>query len=60
MNPYEVTVGNLSARSLAWLRGILRLYKKPLLILVAASATLAIGAGAGDAPAARPAQVASR
>lgn len=51
MNPYEANFGNLSSRSLVWLRGMLRLYRKPLLVLIAASATLAIGAGAGDAPA---------
>ncbi len=50
MNPYDVTLANVTARSFAWLRGVTHLYRKPLFVLVAASVTLAVGVGAAKAP----------
>jgi hypothetical protein len=51
MNPYEATFGNVMARVGAWVRGCLHRYRKPLLLMVAATATLAVGVSAGSPPA---------
>ncbi len=40
----------MATRTSAWVRGLLRIYRKPLLIILAATATLAVGVGAADAP----------
>lgn len=50
MNPYEATFPNVMARVAAWLRGLARRYRRPLLLTVAATATLAVGLGAARAP----------
>lgn len=50
MNPYEANFSNMATRTSAWVRGLLRIYRKPLLIILAATATLAVGVGAADAP----------
>ena len=57
MNPYEATLPNVMARVRAWVRGLLRLYRKPLLLIGAATATLAIGVSATQAPAMPPAAI---
>ena len=51
MNHYEATLPNIVARIGAWVRGLLRRYRKPLLVIGAASATVAISMGATQAPA---------
>ncbi len=51
MNPYEANLTNVSARILAWVRGMARQYRRPLLALIAASVTLAVGVNAGPSPA---------
>jgi hypothetical protein len=51
MNPYEATLGNVLARVGAWVRGCLHRYRKPLLVMVTAAATLAVGVSAGNPPA---------
>jgi hypothetical protein len=51
MNPYEATFGNVMSRVGAWVRGCLHRYRKPLLVMVAATATLAVGVSAGNPPA---------
>ncbi len=50
MNPYEANMRNVSARLGAWVRGMLRIYRKPLLVIIAATATMAVGVSATDAP----------
>jgi hypothetical protein len=50
MNPYEATLGNVLARVGAWVRGCLHRYRKPLLVMVAATATLAVGVSAANPP----------
>lgn len=59
MNPYEATLPNVLSRVRAWLRGLLRLYRRPLLIaaLTGIVATLAFGASLG--PVASPATATS-
>jgi hypothetical protein len=57
MNPYEATFGNVVSRVGAWVRGCLHRYRKPLLLMVAATATLAVGVSAASPPA--PVQIAS-
>jgi hypothetical protein len=54
MNPYEANLSNTVARLGAWVRGIVRLYRQPLLALAAAGAVMAIGVGATRAPAQPP------
>ena len=54
MNPYEMTFANTVSRLGAWLRGLLRRYRRPLLIVLAATGTLAVGVSAGQAPDAPP------
>lgn len=56
MNRYEATLPNVLARIGAWMRGILRLYRRPLLVVGTATATLALAVSAGQAP--EPAPVA--
>jgi uncharacterized membrane protein (DUF106 family) len=51
MNPYEANVWNVSARLSAWLRGLLRMYRRPLLVLLIASVTTAVGVSAGQSAA---------
>jgi hypothetical protein len=51
MNPYEATFGNVMGRVGAWVRGCLHRYRKPLFVVVAATATLAVGVSAGNPPA---------
>jgi hypothetical protein len=45
MNPYEVTLPNVLARVAAWLRGLLRLYRRPLLIALLAGGVTGLGLG---------------
>ncbi|MFZ4688793.1 MAG: hypothetical protein ACOYLS_06125 [Polymorphobacter sp.] len=59
MNPYEPTLPNVIARVTAWCRGLLRRYRRPLLVIVAATATVAVGVSAAIAPPA-PVLVAQR
>ncbi len=47
MNPYDANFGNVSARVIAWVRGLARQYRRPLMVLLAATATLAVGVNAG-------------
>jgi hypothetical protein len=51
MNPYDANLSNVSSRLLAWVRGLTRQYRRPLLILLAATATFAVGVNAGPTPA---------
>lgn len=51
MNPYDATFGNVMARVGAWVRGCLHRYRKPLLVMIAATATLAVGVSAANPPA---------
>jgi len=48
MNPYEANLRNVSARMGAWARGMLRLYRKPLIVLLLASVTTAVGVSAAS------------
>ncbi len=50
MNPYEPNLRNTTARLSAWIRGLLRTYRKPLLVILAATATMAVGVSASQAP----------
>ena len=49
-NHYDPNLSNLLARVNTWLRGLVWRYRRPLLITAAAAATLAVGAGAAQAP----------
>ena len=51
MNPYEANLHNTAARLGAWLRGMTRRYRQPLIALAAAGAVMAIGVSAARAPA---------
>jgi hypothetical protein len=55
MNPYEATLPNLLARVAAWLRGLLRLYRRPLFVAVMAGIVTALALGTSLGPAASPA-----
>ena len=61
-NRYEANVANTVSRVAAWLRGLTRRYRKPLFVMVAATATLAVGVSAGQAPKAfsAPVEIAAR
>ncbi len=48
MNPYDANVRNVSARLGAWARGMVRLYRKPLIVLLLASITTAVGVSAAQ------------
>jgi len=50
MNPYEANFSNTIARIGAWNRGMLRRYRRPLWVMAAATAMMAIGVGAANAP----------
>lgn len=50
-DPYRANLSNTSSRVAAWLRGMGRRYRRPILLLAAASATFAVGVAAGQAPA---------
>jgi hypothetical protein len=50
VNPYEANFSNTIARLGAWNRGMLRRYRRPLWLLVAAAATMAISVSAAHAP----------
>jgi anti-sigma factor RsiW len=50
MNPYEMTFANTLSRVRAWLRGLARQYRRPLLVVLAATGMLAAGVSAGQAP----------
>lgn len=49
MNPYEANFPNVMARVGAWLRGAARHYRRPLLVVAAASVTLVVSVSAGPA-----------
>jgi hypothetical protein len=53
MNPYDATVRNVAARLGVWVYGMVRLYRRPLVILALASATMvaAVDARQAKAPA---------
>jgi hypothetical protein len=53
MNPYDATVKNVAARLGVWVFGMVRLYRRPLVILALASATMVatVHAGQTEAPA---------
>jgi hypothetical protein len=55
MNPYEATLPNVLARIAAWLRGLLRLYRRPLLIALTTGTMAALALGTTFGPAATPA-----
>lgn len=59
MDPYQPTMANVLARVGAWHRGLLRRYRRPIFVIGAAAATLAVGVAAGQAPA-PPQEVAAR
>lgn len=59
MNPYEANMANLTSRLVALGRGLMRRYRRPLLVLLAASATLAVGVSAGQAPPRQPIVIAA-
>ncbi|WP_439534197.1 hypothetical protein [Polymorphobacter sp.] len=40
MNPYDATMRNAAARIGVWLYGMARLYRRPLMIMALASATM--------------------
>jgi len=50
MNPYEANISNIVSRLGAWCRGMLRRYRRPLWAIFAATATIAIGVNAAQAP----------
>jgi hypothetical protein len=50
MNPYEANVHNIVLRLAAWLRGMVRLYRRPLLLMAIASMTMAVSVSAGQEP----------
>jgi hypothetical protein len=50
MNPYEANLLNTTSRLGAWVRGILRMYRKRILLVAGAGAVLAAGVAAGEAP----------
>lgn len=54
MNPYEANLSNTAARVHAWVRGMLRRYRQPLLALAAASAVTVVAVSATRAPAQLP------
>lgn len=54
MNPYEANLSNTAARLGAWVRGMVRRYRQPLLAIAAAGAVMAIGVSATRAPAQSP------
>ena len=54
MNPYDATFSNVTARLGAWMRGMVRLYRQPLIALAAAGAVMAVGVSATRAPAQPP------
>jgi hypothetical protein len=60
MNPYEANLLNTSARIGAWLRGVLRMYRKPILLIASAGVVLAAGVAAGEAPRRDTLEAASR
>ncbi len=51
VNAYEANVWNVSARVSAWLRGLVRMYRRPLMVLLVASVTTAVGVSAGQSAA---------
>lgn len=51
MNPYDANLHNTAARVGAWVRGMVRLYRQPLLAIAAAGAVMALGVSAARAPA---------
>ncbi len=48
MNPYEANLTNTVSRIAAWTRGLIHLYRRPLLLIAACGATVALAAGAGQ------------
>lgn len=51
MNPYEATLTNVMARVNAWVRGVLRRYRKPLAVMILVIVAIAASINAGQAPA---------
>jgi len=56
MNPYEANARNIFLRLGAWLRGMLRLYKRPLVVISIASLTMAMGVSAAHEQDTKPAR----
>lgn len=50
MNPYEANFSNTVSRLRAWGRGMLRRYRRQMWAIFAATATIAIGVSAAQAP----------
>jgi hypothetical protein len=46
MNPYEANARNIVLRLGVWLRGMARLYRRPLVVITIASLTMAMGVSA--------------
>jgi hypothetical protein len=59
MNPYEANARNLVVRLNAWVRGMVRLYRKPLLVLLMAGATTAVSVSASQPETAEPVMMAA-
>lgn len=59
MNPYEANLRNVSARLGAWARGMVRLYRKPLIVLLLGGLTTAAGLGASQRGDAAPLEMAN-
>ena len=49
-NPYAPTLANTAQRLRAWVRGVIRLHRRTIVVLLAAGVTLAAGVSAGEAP----------
>ena len=58
-NPYEPTLANTAQRMRVWVRGVLRMHRKVLLVTLAAGSTLFAGVAASEAPI-KPLQMATR
>jgi hypothetical protein len=48
MNPYEANTRNIVLRLAVWLRGMMWLYRRPLIVMAIASMTMAVGVGANQ------------
>jgi hypothetical protein len=48
MNPYDANFRNVSARLGAWALGMVRLYRRPLIVILLASVTTAVGVNASQ------------
>ncbi len=49
-NPYAPTLGNTAQRVHVWVRGLLRMHRRRLFVLLGAGAVFAVGVSASEAP----------